>query len=384
MDGTAGSGGTTAEGENQSVTPASSGVLARALPVYLALVLAILTAAGLYLLVLLRHVLVILFLSLLFAATVAQLAAYLERLRIPRAVAALLVYVAAIGALAGIVWLVLPTLLEQVGRLGTELPGYIERLERLERRYEAVREDYPALPSFDQQANEFGAALTSGVRARLLALPGGLFTLLLDILSVFAISMLLITGRSKLLAFILSLVRPEHRPATRRVLGKMWVRLGVYLRAKLIVMTIIGGITYAVLLLIGIPFPAVLALVVGLGQLIPRAGPWLARIPLLSIAALDGPLSLALTFGASLVIENLKGYAISPFVEGNQLDVPPLVVFVAVLVGATLLGVAGAFIAVPVAAMAQVVIEEVVLPWRRRQIGGDLILPAGTADGASG
>lgn len=349
--------------------------MARALPIYLALLFAILTVAVLYLLVLLRQVLVILFLSLLFAATVAQLAAYLERLRIPRAIAALLVYLAAVAVLAGLGWLVLPTLLGQIARLGAELPGYLDQYEQLQRRYESLREQYPALPAFDAQTQELGSALTAGVRRRLLQLPGGLFAMFLDILSVFAISMLLITGRGRILAFLLSLVRPEHRPATRRVLEQMWRRLGHYLRAKLIVMAIIGTVTYGALLLIGIPYPAVLALVVALGQLIPRAGPWLARIPLLSIAALEGWLPLALTFGASVLIENLKGYAISPFVEGNQLDVPPLVVFISVLIGATLLGVAGAFIAVPVAAMVQVVMEEVVLPWRRRQIGGDVFLP---------
>jgi predicted PurR-regulated permease PerM len=59
---------------------------------------------------------------------------------------------------------------------------------------------------------------------------------------------------------------------------------------------------------------------------------------------------------------------ISPFVEGDQLDIPPLLVFIAVLVGAALLGPGGAFVAVPAAAMVQVVFEEVIIPWRRRQL----------------
>ena len=68
------------------------------------------------------------------------------------------------------------------------------------------------------------------------------------------------------------------------------------------------------------------------------------------------------------MIENLKGYVISPVVEGDQLDIHPLLVFVSVLVGGALLGVAGAFIAVPAAAMAQVLYEEVVRPWRLAQL----------------
>jgi predicted PurR-regulated permease PerM len=68
------------------------------------------------------------------------------------------------------------------------------------------------------------------------------------------------------------------------------------------------------------------------------------------------------------VIENAKGYVISPFVEGDQLDIHPLLVFVAVLVGATLGGFAGAFIAVPAAAIVDILVQDVVVPWRRQQL----------------
>src|SRR5690606_7188527 len=140
-------------------------------------------------------------------------------------------------------------------------------------------------------------------------------------------------------------------------------------RAKAIVMLIVAALTYGTLLLIGVPYTLLLAIIVGLGELIPRIGPWLARIPLLLIAGFEGWTVFGLTFGASIVIENLKGSVIGPFVEGDQLDVPPLLTFIAVLAGADLLGLAGAFIAVPAMAMIQVVFEEVIIPWRRAQVG---------------
>jgi predicted PurR-regulated permease PerM len=344
-------------------------MLQRVLPIYYALALAILTVAGFLLLLQLRHVLVLLFISLLFAATVASPAARLERFGIPRAIAAVLVYAAAVAAVVGIGWLVLPTLANQFGRLGQQVPSYVERYNEVRDQYDRLREEYPALPSFDEQAGALGATVTRSVTNWLRQLPTNVFGILLDVLSVFAISLMLITGRTRLLAFALSMVHPKHRAETRRVLELMWRRLGHYLRAKLIVMAIVGALMYVALLVIGVPFPLLLAIVVAFGELIPRAGPWLARIPLLGIAALEGLVPLGLTFAASVVIENAKGYVISPFVEGSTLDIPPLMVFIAVLVGASLLGPMGAFVAVPAAAMLQVVLEEVVIPWRKRQIG---------------
>ena len=349
--------------------PPRESLVRRALPTYVALLFAILTVAGIVVLIELRHVLLILFISVLFAATLSGPVARLERLRIPRAAALVLIYVAALAVIVGTGWLVIPPLFGQVATFAERAPEYVERYEDLRDTYEDLRGDYPALRSFDAQVSRIGGSIAERAGDRLVDLPSELFELLLDLLSVFVISMLLVAGRERIASFGLSLVHPSDRERVRDIGTKMWIRIGAYLRAKVIVMAIVGAITYVALLVIGVPFAVPLAIVVAFGEVIPRVGPWLARIPLLGVAALEGLTTLGLTFLASVVIQNLKGYVISPVVEGEQLDLHPLVVFVSVLVGAALFGVAGAFIAVPAAAMVELVFAEVVVPWRRRRIG---------------
>ena len=346
-----------------------SSLVARALPIYLGLLFAILTVVGLVLVVRLRHVLLLLFLSVLFAAALGGPSEWLhDRLRLPRALAALLLYAAATVVLAVVGWLVVPPLLGQVAEFADRAPEYAERYEGVERAYTELREDYPALPPFDTQLSRLGDRILEGAGERALALPGALFGLLLDALAVFVISLLLVTNRWRMRRFLLSLVAADHRRRVGYLVDRIWVRLGVYLRAKVIVMAIIGAATYVSLLLIDVPFAVPLAIVVAFGELIPRVGPWLARVPLLSIAALEGWKPLVLTFVASIVIQNAKGFFVSPFVEGDQLEIHPLLVFVAVLAGATLGGLAGAFVAVPVAAVVDILVLEVAVPWRRNQL----------------
>jgi predicted PurR-regulated permease PerM len=349
-------------------SPARDSVMHRAIPLYVALLLALLTAVGLIALARLEHVLLILFISVLFAAALSGPTERLEKVRIPRAVAVPLIYLTALVVAVAIVWLVTPPLFSEVSEFGEAAPGYVERYEAVRDAYEELRERYPAIGPFDQRVARLGEAIVDRASDRAFQLPAALFALFLDLLSIFVISTLLVSNRERILAAILELVHPNHRPKTRAVLVAMWTRIGFYLRAKVIVMTIVGALTYGVLLVIGVPFALPLAIVVALGEAIPRAGPWLARIPLLAIAALEGLGTLGITFVASVVIENLKGYVISPVVEGDQLDIHPLVVFVSVLVGGALLGVAGAFIAVPAAAMVQVLYEEVFRPWRLAQL----------------
>lgn len=340
----------------------------KAKPIYIALLLAILTWVALQALGRMTHVLLILFVSILFAAALTGPVRRLERWRVPRAISVIVIYLVSLGLVVGLLWFVTPPLFDQVANLGDRAPQYAERYDRLKDAYEEIRSNYGSLPPFDVQVERLGNAIIGHAGDLAIGLPGALFGLFLDALSVFVISLLLVTNRERILAFTLALVRPDDRKFVGGLLERMWTRVGAYLRAKLIVMAIVGALTYVVLLVIGVPFALVLAIIVALGEAIPRAGPWLARIPLLGIAALEGLGTFGLVFAASVVIENGKGYFISPYVEGDQLDIHPLLVFVSVLVGATLGGFAGAFVAVPLAAIVDLFIREVVVPWRKREI----------------
>ena len=353
-------------------------VVDRAMPIYVGLLFAVFTIVAILVLYMLRHVLLILFISILFAAALTGPSEWLhERLRVPRGLAAVLIYLLVFALLVGIGWLVVPPLLGQVAEFADKAPEYADRYRGVREAYGNLRADFPALPPFDEQISRLGSAILDRAGNRAAALPADLFSLFLDLLSVFVISLLLVTSRVRIRGFVLSLVQPTRRDEVASILDRTWSRIGVYLRAKAIVMTIVGVLMYLALLVIGVPFAVPLSIVVAFGELIPRAGPWLARIPLLAIAALDSPRTFVLTLVASVVIENLKGYVISPVVEGDQLDIHPLLVFVAVLVGASLGGAAGAFVAVPAAAIVDIVVREVVVPWRKSRLTG------GTTDGTA-
>ncbi len=324
---------------------------------------------GLALLLLrLTSVFVILFLSVLVAATVARPVRALERWRVPPIAAVALVYLLVLVAFGLIVVLVVPPLVSQLASVGAQLPELLDRYQELRRLYEAVRQQYPELRPVEAELGGLGGQLLSEIGSSLSRLPQRLFALLFDMLSVMVISTLLVTRRRELLRAVLELTPREHREQTRNVLTAIWLRLGQYLGAKLTVMLIVGVLTYVTLWLIRVPSPLLLAVIVAVCEIIPRVGTWLARIPLFILAATGGWIVLALTVASSVLIQNLKGLVISPFIEGSQLDLDPLLAFVAVLAGAALLGITGAVLAIPAAAAVQVVAEEVLLPWYRQRV----------------
>ena len=343
----------------------------RALPIYLGLLFAILTVVAVVVLFMVRHVLLVLFVSVLLAAALTGPSEWLHRrFRLPLGLAAVVIYIACFAVIVGISWMVVPPLLGQVVEFADRAPQYADRYEGIREAYAELRADFPALPPFEEQLSRLGNAILDRAGERAAALPSDVFSIFLDLLAVFFVSLLLLTNRLRIRDFVLSLTHSDHRRRTGFVLDRSWQRIGGYLRAKVIVMAIVGALTYVSLIVIGVPFAIPLSVIVAFGELIPLVGSWLARVPLLAIAALDSPQTFVLTFLASILIQNLQGYVISPIVEGDQLDIHPLLVFVAVLAGASLGGAVGAFVAVPAAAIVDLFVREVVVPWRRAQLSG--------------
>ena len=141
-------------------------------------------------------------------------------------------------------WLVLPPLFDQVAQFADQTPGYVDRYDRLRDTYENLRQDYPALPKFDDQVDRLADGVVGWGSGQATALPGTLFATFLDLLSIFVISLMLVTSRERIRDLIVSLVRPGRREDVRTLLDDMWTRIGAYLRAKLIVMVIVGALTY--------------------------------------------------------------------------------------------------------------------------------------------
>jgi predicted PurR-regulated permease PerM len=357
--------------------PADGSTWTRAKPLYLAALLAILTFFGLELLAKLLDVLILLFISLVLAAALSRPSAALERRGIPRGIAVTLVQLVALAVLLLVGWIVLPPLIDQLAAFADRVPTYVDRFQSLRRDYGKIQKRYPELGSFDSAVSKLADRFGNGIGGRLIDLPIRTAEILFQLLTVLALSTLMVLRRERFLGAVLRLVSRERRSQVEEVFDIIWERIGAYVRAKLIVMTIIGVLMYVCLLALDMPFAVPLAVIVAFGEVIPQIGPWIGRIPLLTVAAFQGWQTLVLVFLASFVLENLKAYVISPKVEGDQLKLDPLLVLIAVLAGAALLGPAGALVSVPFAAMLQVLWDEVVVPWRLEEIGDEEPAPSG-------
>lgn len=336
--------------------------------VYLALMLVVLSIVAILLLVKLQALLVLLFVALLIATSLAGPVNSLEGWGVPRAASILLMFLATAGVVVGAIWYTVPPLIGQLSQAIDSMPDRIADFNRLQSRFDELERQYPILSDFEHKAiasfSDFVASLSKGV----LALPAAITAAIFVITSLMTLSFLMLTSWSAIKPSIFRLIHPDHRPVAERVITTAGDRLGAYVRAKVIICTIVAVWMYITLIILGSGIALLIAIVAGMFEIIPRIGPLIARAFIVAAVLPLGWKAVLIAFALHMLIDNIKGSWLSPLIEGHQVEVHPLTAFIAVMAGAFLMGWMGALIAVPLAAVVQVIVEEVVIPWRLRQL----------------
>jgi predicted PurR-regulated permease PerM len=325
--------------------------------------LTLLAVFGAALLVLrLIDVLILVFVALVIAATLRPMVTALQHRGIPKVLALLLIYLGILGVLAGLFVLVIPPLVDQGGALVRGLPQvYASLVASLEKNpNEAIRTLPQRLPTGDQLASQLQGA-SSALLTGALGIGMGVLAFLTQMLSIVVLSIYLTLGQSRLERFWLSLAPAARRPELLAIWHEIESRLGGYVRGELLLMTSIGVLESLGYLVIGLPYPLALGALAGLVEFVPMVGPTLGAIPAIVVALSISPQVALLVMAYSIVIQMAENNILVPRLMGRSVGVSPVVVILAVFAFSSLLGITGAFLAIPLAAILQVLIDHLVV-----------------------
>ncbi len=259
----------------------------------------------------LRFLVILLFLSLLLACGIATPVRWLERSHLPRSVAILTCYAVIFGVFAAIAWYVLPQLVGQAVGIVQDVPLRIEQARQIQARVDDLALEYPIVRDLDLQLITVARGFSATLTRFLLDAPQAIAKALFSLATMFTIGFLLLMTKERLLIVTLSLFHPRHRARTQQVLDEMGTKLGAYLRAKLIVMVIVGALIWFTLMLLGSPYAILIAIFAGSMEAIPRVGPWIGRFAIFVAILPLGWEAVAISMAAHVVIENFKGFILS-------------------------------------------------------------------------
>lgn len=298
---------------------------------------------GLWFLYQIRTVILGLFISVLLMMAILPVVDFLARFKIPRALAILLTYVFIFGAFGLILAGVIPPLLDQTTALATRLPSYLEQL---------------GVGGIDETLIRQQIAQIGAIPADLVRLTLSVFSNLVAVFTLLVITFYLLLERDHLDKHLAFLFGEGNEKKAKQFIDKLEDRLGRWVRGELVLMTIVGLLTYIGLRLLGVNFALPLALLAGILEIVPNIGPTIAAIPAVLAGLTISPVMGLAVAALYFLVQQLENSVIVPKVMERSVGVRPLLTIIALAVGFKLAGVIGAILAIPVVLVVQVIWRE--------------------------
>jgi predicted PurR-regulated permease PerM len=299
-----------------------------------------------------RAVLVQIVIAAFIAMSLDPAVRWLNRHRVPRGYAVALIFVLFLAVLVVLSWLAVPPLLKQAGSLTSDFPGYLDSLRN---RSDALR-DFEDRFNLRPRTDQFASTFLTRIQSDALEFGQRFLGALLSALLVLVLTIYFMADLPRLRRGLVRLFPPRARPNVSLVTNVLIDKVGAYMIGNLVISVIAGVTTFVALSLLKVPFALPLAFFVALTDLIPMIGATLGAVVCTIVALATTPfwpnvVVVALFF---VVYQQLENYLIAPRVLRNTVDIPAIAVLLAALLGASVLGLVGALMAIPVAAAIKV------------------------------
>jgi predicted PurR-regulated permease PerM len=338
----------------------------RAILIILGIILS--AAAVLTFLYLAWHVITWILIALFLALALNPAVEFFERHGLKRGWASFVVFFLALAAFAALGALVIPPLIDQIETFITDVPDLIDDLIAGRGSLGFLQEDYQLVDRVREAIEEQGPGGVLGITTAGIAIARGIVSFIVGVVAISFLTFFMLLEGPRLVARFRDFLPDHLRPRWERVSGDIYRTVGGYVTGNLVISLIAGLASAVVLFSLGSDYAVALAVVVAVLDLVPLAGATLAAV----IVSTVGFLELGWVKGVILVLffvlyQQLENHILQPVIYGRTVQLSPLTVLVAVLIGAELVGILGALAAIPTAGIIQAVAREIFI-WRREAI----------------
>jgi predicted PurR-regulated permease PerM len=311
-----------------------------------------------------HQVLFILFIAIVIGTVIRPVVTWLRRRGIPELAGVILVYLLLLLLLIGFVLLLAPMIVEQGTAITAALPGYFQNLRIWMIRQpspviESLRLLLPDTPSFTisiQQTEQEILAAAGQALGYIGLASQAIFTVIVILLLAYYWTV----DGSRILRTLLRPLPRAQRESVSELVSAMETKVSAFVAGQGILMLAIGIMSLIAYWLIGLPYLLVLAFVAGLMEIVPIVGPILGAVPAVIVALTLGPDKVIWVIVATLVIQQLENSLLVPRIMRQAVGVNPFVTLLALFAFSALLGIPGALVAVPLAAMIQILLNRFV------------------------
>lgn len=312
-----------------------------------------------------REIILMLLIAIVFGTAIEPIVDWFVKRGLPRVEALVCTYALLLLTLGSFLVLVIPTMTNQSIKLFVEVP----------RLYNQFRAAMMASPS--QIIQNIGSYLPLGIEtflrptqsgedtlstvARLFNYSTAFVRVILAFISIFLLSSLWILEGERTIRSLLWLVPQRQRSITRYFIDAIQAKVGAYVLGQLILCLSIGILAFIAYIIIGLPNPLALALIAAVLEAVPVFGPTLGAIPAFLVAFSIEPTRALWVIIATTAMQTLENYLLVPRVMGASVGVNPMITLLSLASLTALLGLPGAILAIPMAAIIQLLLDQFLL-----------------------
>lgn len=333
--------------------------------------------ASFYLLYRFSNVVFVLFVAAVLATAMRPAVLWLQKHHVPQQAGVLLIYLTLLLVTAGLFAVLTPLLIDQGTQIVDNVPDYYsDTIEQLRTSNSLIvrRIGYNLPAELNLSAPTGGGQQQTGTddkQAELIgrgvayirALGWGMF----GFLAVFLIAYFWTLDRDQIVRAGMLLVPIDYRPRAQELWETAEAKVGAYIRGQSLLMLAIGVLTGIAMLIIGLPSALIVAVLAGILEAVPYIGPILTAVVAVMITLAEAPDKIWWVIGAMILIQQAENVLLVPRIMDRAVGVNPLVTLLSIAAFGSLLGIVGAILAIPLAAIIQVLLDAWVLSREAQQ-----------------
>lgn len=319
--------------------------------------LAIAVVALLEVVLVARQVLTWVLIALFLALAMNPLVEWFQRRGVRRrGLAAALTFLVVGAALVGLGALFIPTLVSEANGFVRQVPEYVQDVTEGRGPLGRFAERYDVVERLRSSVEEGGASRVLGVSGTAFAITKSVLTLIVAVVTIAFMTFFMLLEGPRWLERLYGVLPEDSRDRWRGIGHQIYRTVGGYVTGNLFISIIAGTATTILLLILDVPYAVALGLLVAILDLIPLAGATIAAIIVSTVAFLDGTVNGIIVLVFFIAYQQIENHLLQPLVYSRTVQLSPLAILIAVLIGAELAGVVGALAAIPVAGTIQVLI----------------------------
>ncbi|WP_075982917.1 AI-2E family transporter [Bacillus massilinigeriensis] len=287
----------------------------------------------------------------------------LQKMKLPRTIAILFIYVAVIGLIVLVIGNIAPVISKQVTALFNDLPtyakkteGFINSLSDSKQFKWFMEQEYVSPEDIEKRVMAFANTLPDTITSGLSNIVSVITNIAILIVTVPFLLFYMFKDGYKLPTAISKFMPQSYRAEGVKTLNETAETLSAYIQGQITVALFVGTLAFIGYLIIGLKYALVMALIVAVTNIIPYVGPFLGGAPAVILALFDSPTKAILVVVVIVIAQQVEGNLLSPLILGKRLDTHPATIIIILLVAGNLAGVLGMILAIPTYACTKTIV----------------------------